>query len=70
MALLDGLRAGSTTQGAVAELAAEVLTNPPPEMAAAQQFLGALGTPDEGMAAVAFLELIAAPGAAQASRMG
>jgi hypothetical protein len=55
-------RAGlSVTTSEVAKLAAEVLANPPPLMAAARRFLSAVGTPDARAAAVEFLALLADP---------
>lgn len=59
--LLERLQAGSCTSGDVARLAAEVLSNPPPLVAAAQRYLGAVGTLHEGAAAVAFLGLLVEP---------
>jgi hypothetical protein len=58
-ALLESLRAGSCTESDVAQVAAEVLSDPPPIVLAAQRFLAAVGTPGAGAAAVAFLELAA-----------
>lgn len=57
---LERARAGLTvTTSEVAKLAAEVLANPPPLMAAARRFLCAVGTPDARSAAVEFLALLA-----------
>jgi hypothetical protein len=57
--LLQALQAGKCSEADVAKLAAELLSNPPPAIAAAQRFLASVGTPDAAMAAVAFLELVA-----------
>lgn len=56
--LLTQLQGGKCSEADVAKLAAELLSNPPPAIAAAQRFLTSVGTPDAAMAAVAFLELV------------
>jgi hypothetical protein len=50
--------AWTCTSGAVAALAADVLSNPPPEIAAAQRFLGAIGAQHEGAAALVLLRVL------------
>ena len=57
--LLHGLGDGTCTQAEVASLAAEVLSDPPPIVAAARRALAAIGTEHEGVAAVEFLGLLA-----------
>jgi hypothetical protein len=57
--LLERIARGETVgAGDVAQLAAEVVANPPPLVAAAQRFLRVLGSAPDGAAAVAFLELL------------
>ncbi|MDB4990388.1 MAG: hypothetical protein JWN04_5566 [Myxococcaceae bacterium] len=51
--------AGTCSTGDVAKLAADVIANPPPLIAAAQRFLRHVGGQHEGMAAVAFLSPLA-----------
>jgi hypothetical protein len=53
------MQRGTCTTGDVAKLAADVLANPPPPVAAAQRFLREVGSDHEGAAAVAFLDVLA-----------
>jgi len=52
-------RSDAVSPGEVARLAAEVLSDPPPLMAAAQRYLRTVGTEHEAAAAVEFLALLA-----------
>lgn len=53
------VRDGLATTSDVAILAAEVLANPPPLMAAARRFLAAVGSQEARAAATEFLALLA-----------
>lgn len=57
--LLRRMQDGTCTSGDVARLAADVLANPPPVMAAAQRYLREVGGQHEGSAAVELLGLLA-----------
>ena len=57
--LLKRLGEGTATSGEVARLAADILSNPPPLIAAAQKYLGAVGSAHEGDRAAELLELAA-----------
>jgi hypothetical protein len=57
--LLRRMLDGTCTSGDVARLAADVLANPPPVMAAAQRYLREVGGQHEGAAAVELLGLLA-----------
>lgn len=53
------VQTGMTVTSDVAKLAAEVLANPPPLMAAARRFLGSVGTQEARGAALEFLAMLA-----------
>lgn len=57
--LLRRMQDGTCTSGDVARLAADVLANPPPVMAAAQRYLREVGGQHEGAAAVDLLAMLA-----------
>jgi hypothetical protein len=56
--LLQRMQDGTCTSGDVARLAADVLANPPPVIAAAQRYLREVGGQHEGSAAVELLSLV------------
>jgi hypothetical protein len=57
--LLQRMQDGTCTSGDVARLAADVLANPPPVIAAAQRYLREVGGQYEGAAAVELLGVLA-----------
>jgi len=59
--LLVRMQDGTCTSGDVARLAADVLANPPPVIAAAQRYLREVGGQHEGAVAVELLGLLARP---------
>lgn len=56
--MLCDVQDGTCTLGDVARLAADVLANPPPVVAAAQRYLGEVGSQHEGAVAVELLGLL------------
>lgn len=66
--LLRRMQQGTCTSGDVARLAADVLANPSPLIAAAQRFLRVVGGEHEGSAAVELLWVLIEGGAAETCR--
>jgi hypothetical protein len=55
---MERMLVGGVKAGEVADIAAELLANPPPLVAAARRYQQMAGTKHEGAAAVALLELL------------